>query len=121
MREKVRDKGRLEHILEQLQNVESFLSGKTLADLQADKILQYAVIKSIEIIGEAAYMLSNEFRTQHSDVEWDGIIRMRHVLVHGYYQISVPLVWSIIEEDLPSFKEQIVKLLEITNTSRQTF
>jgi uncharacterized protein with HEPN domain len=112
MREKVRDRGRLEHILEQLQNVESFLSGKTLDDLQADKILQYAVIKSIEIIGEAAYMLSNEFRTQHSDVEWDGIIRMRHVLVHGYYQISIPLVWSIIQDDLPPFKDKIEKLME---------
>ena len=112
MREKVRDRGRLEHILEQLQNVESFLSGKTLDNLQADKIHQYAVIKSIEIIGEAAYMLSNEFRTQHSDVEWDGIIRMRHVLVHGYYQISIPLVWSIIQDDLPPFKDQIEKLLE---------
>jgi len=111
MREKVRDRGRLEHIFEQLQNVENFLSGKSLDDLQKDKILQYAVIKSIEIIGEAAYMLSNEFRMQHSDVEWDGIIRMRHVLVHGYYQISMPLVWSIIEEDLPPFKEQIINLL----------
>ncbi len=111
MREIVRDNGRMEHILEQLQNVESFLSGKTLSDLQADKILQYAVIKSIEIIGEAAYMLSSDFRTNHSEVDWDGIIRMRHVLVHGYYQISVPLVWSIIEDDLPLFKEQVKKIL----------
>jgi uncharacterized protein with HEPN domain len=111
MREIVRDKGRLEHILEQLNNVESFLNGKSLDDLQKDKILQYAVIKSIEIIGEAAYMLSSEFREAHPEVEWDGIIRMRHVLVHGYYQISVPLVWSIIEEDLPPFKEQIINLL----------
>ncbi|MBQ1698147.1 MAG: DUF86 domain-containing protein [Bacteroidales bacterium] len=111
MREKVRDKGRLEHISEQLNNIESFLSGKSLDDLQKDKILQYAVIKSIEIIGEAAYMLSSEFRETHPEVEWDGIIRMRHVLVHGYYQISVPLVWSIIEDDLPSFRDQIEKLL----------
>ena len=111
MREKVRDKGRLEHILEQLNNIESFLNGKSLDDLQKDKILQYAVIKSIEIIGEAAYMLSSEFRETHPEVEWDGIIRMRHVLVHGYYQISVPLVWSIIEDDLPSFRDQIEKLL----------
>ena len=111
MREKIRDKGRLEHILEQLNNVESFLNGKSLDDLQKDKILQYAVIKSIEIIGEAAYMLSSEFREAHPEVEWDGIIRMRHVLVHGYYQISVPLVWSIIEDDLPPFRDQIEKLL----------
>ena len=111
MREKVRDKGRLEHISEQLNNIESFLSGKSLDDLQKDKILQYAVIKSIEIIGEAAYMLSSEFREAHPEVEWDGIIRMRHVLVHGYYQISVPLVWSIIEDDLPPFRDQIEELL----------
>ena len=68
MREPIRDRGRLEHILEQLNNIEEFVSGKTLNDLQNDKILQYAIVKCIEIIGEAAYMLSVEFKDKHPQV-----------------------------------------------------
>ena len=53
MREKIRDRGRLEHIIEQLHNIDEFLCDKSFEDLQNDKILQYAVIKSVELIGEA--------------------------------------------------------------------
>ena len=112
MRGPIRDRGRLEHILEQLQNVEEFVDGKTLYDLQDNKVLQYAIIKCIEIIGEAAYMLSHEFKERHPQVEWEQIVRMRHVLVHGYYQISLPLVWSIIQDDLVELKPLIVQFLQ---------
>ncbi len=53
------------------------MSGKTLNDLQNDKILQYAIVKCIEIIGEAAYMLSVEFKDKHPQVQWEQIVRMR--------------------------------------------
>lgn len=111
MREPIRDRGRLEHILEQLNNIEEFVSGKTLNDLQNDKILQYAIVKCIEIIGEAAYMLSVEFKDKHPQVQWEQIVRMRHVLVHGYYHISLPLVWSVIQDDLVDLKPYIMHFL----------
>ncbi len=111
MREPIRDRGRLEHILEQLNNIEEFVSGKTLNDLQNDKILQYAIVKCIEIIGEAAYMLSVEFKDKHPQVQWEQIVRMRHVLVHGYYHISLPLVWSVIQDDLVDLKPYIMQFL----------
>ena len=111
MREPIRDRGRLEHILEQLNNIEEFVSGKTLNDLQNDKILQYAIVKCIEIIGEAAYMLSVEFKDKHPQVQWEQIVRMRHVLVHGYYHISLPLVWSVIQDDLIDLKPYIMQFL----------
>lgn len=112
MREPIRDLGRLEHILEQIENAQEFVAGKELADLQGDKVLQYAIIKSIEIIGEASYMLSLEFKEQHSDVAWNQIIKMRHVLVHGYYHISLPVVWSIVHDDLPQLRPYIVQYIE---------
>lgn len=112
MREPIRDRGRLEHILEQLQNVEEFVAGKTLCDLQDDKVLQYALIKCIEIIGEAAYMLSADFKEQHPQVEWEQIVRMRHVLVHGYYQISLTLLWSVIQDDLVFLRPLIEQFLK---------
>lgn len=111
MREPIRDRGRLEHILEQLNNIEEFVSGKTLNDFQNDKILQYAIVKCIEIIGEAAYMLSVEFKDKHPQVQWEQIVRMRHVLVHGYYHISLPLVWSVIQDDLVDLKPYIMQFL----------
>lgn len=111
MREPIRDRGRLEHILEQLNNIEEFVSGKTLNDLQNDKVLQYAIVKCIEIIGEAAYMLSVEFKDKHPQVQWEQIVRMRHVLVHGYYHISLPLVWSVIQDDLVDLKPYIMQFL----------
>ena len=112
MREIIRDRGRLEHIIEQINNIEEFVANKSLKDLENDKILLYAVIKCIEIIGEASYMLTNDFRNTHKEVEWEEIIRMRHVLVHGYYHISVMMIWEIIQSDLHKLKQQILEYLK---------
>ena len=115
MREKIRDRGRLEHIIEQLHNLDEFLCDKSFEDLQNDKILQYAVIKSVEIIGEASYMLSSAFKEQHTEIAWNEIVKMRHVLVHGYYHISIPMLWSIVQEDLPELSNHILSILEADN------
>ena len=88
MREVIRDSGRLEHILTAIGNVQSFLEGKTLDDLSRDKILFYAVVKNIEIIGEAANNLTKDLQVQHPEVQWKDVISMRHVLVHDYYSID---------------------------------
>ena len=112
MREPVRDKGRLEHILEQLDNINEFIAEKSLEDLQNKKVLRFAVVKCLEIIGEAAYMLSLEFKEKHPEVSWNEIVKMRHVLVHGYYHISMPLLWAIITNDLPALRPHIEQHLE---------
>ena len=88
MREPLRDQGRLRHILGAIDNVLEFMEEKTADDLRRDRILFYAVVKNIEIIGEAAYMLSDDFKTSHPGTEWKSIVAMRHFLVHGYYQVS---------------------------------
>jgi uncharacterized protein with HEPN domain len=112
MREKVRDKGRIEHILESINNIIEFTKDKTFEDFVNDKILRFAIIKNMEIIGEASYMLTNEFKKQHSAVAWRKVIDMRHVLVHGYYQIKFEIVWKIIQRDLVPLKEQIQLLYD---------
>ncbi|MCQ2312795.1 MAG: DUF86 domain-containing protein [Paludibacteraceae bacterium] len=111
MREPIKDKGRLEHILQSITNLQDFSKGKTLEDIQNDNILYYALVKNIEIIGEAAYMLSIEFKNSHTGTNWRDIISMRHVLVHGYYAISPGHVWAVIEHDLEPLKQQIVTYL----------
>ncbi len=111
MREPVRDQGRLRHILGAIDNVLEFMEGKTTADLRQDRILFYAVVKNIEIIGEAAYMLSEEFKASHPGTEWKSMVAMRHFLVHGYYQVSEEEVWEVSRKNLLPLKEQIQSYL----------
>ena len=92
MREKVRDRGRLEHILEAIESIEEFHAQYTFEDIKKNKLIFYGFTKLVEVIGEAVYMLSTEFRESHSDVNWRQIERMRHVLVHGYYTINSSLI-----------------------------
>lgn len=107
MREKIRDKGRLEHILAAIERIERFSANKSFESLSKDELTYFALVKCVEIIGEASYMLTNEFRESHPQTEWRDIVAMRHVLVHGYYQVSVKQVWKVINEDIPSLKAQI--------------
>ena len=101
----------MEHILTAIGNVQSFLEGKTLDDLYRDKILFYAVVKNIEIIGEAANNLTKDLQAQHPEVQWKDVISMRHVLVHDYYSIDARTAWQTARENLPQLKEQIEKIL----------
>ena len=78
MREKINDRGRLEHILTAINNVEEFMGGRDYEHFMNDKILYFAIVKNVEIVGEAAYMLSLEFKAEHTDTPWDQIEKMRH-------------------------------------------
>lgn len=111
MREQVRDKGRLEHILQAIGRVFEFSNGVKREDFQKDSILYFAIVKNIEIIGEASYMLSLDFKDAHLDTNWKVIVAMRHFLVHGYYQVDPEEVWNVIEQDLQPLKEQIEKYI----------
>ena len=111
MREEIKDPIRLEHMLEAIANVNLFMAGKDLSSLESDRMLYFAVIKNIEIIGEAAYKLSNQFKEKHSNIPWRQIEKMRHVLVHGYYSISAPLLFNVYTEDIPVLKQYIETLV----------
>lgn len=107
MREEIKDPARLEHILEAIENVKAFMTDKNLKDLENDKMLYFAVVKNIEIIGEASYKLSNTFKAKYSMIPWRQIEKMRHVLVHGYYSISPLLLYNVYIQDIPVLKEYI--------------
>lgn len=111
MREQVRDRGRLEHILTAISNVEEFTKDTSLEDFVNNRILFFAVVKNIEIVGEASYMLTLDYKNSHPSVPWLVIEKMRHVLVHGYYMVSAEKVWETVQNDLPILKKQIEALL----------
>ncbi len=111
MRETLRDKGRVEHMLFAINNVEEFTNDVNEETFEVNKMLFYAVVKNIEIIGEASYMLTKDFKMTHNHIPWQIIEKMRHVLVHGYYTISPNKVWQTVQEDLPVLKQQLTDLL----------
>lgn len=107
MREKPKDKGRLLHIQQAINNINQFLDDKSAEEFLTNQMLYFAIVKNLEIIGEAAYMLTQDFRDSHSDTDWKDIIHMRHILVHGYYQIDSRIVWVTIKKDLPVLLNKI--------------
>ncbi|MBP5341076.1 MAG: DUF86 domain-containing protein [Bacteroidales bacterium] len=112
MREAIRDRGRLQHMLEAIDNVNEFTQGVTLEELVDNKMLRHAVAHNLQIIGEAAYKLTKEFCASHPEVLWKDVIGLRHVLVHDYYKIDFPELWIIIHEELPPLRKQVMSFIE---------
>lgn len=112
MREPDRDLGRLHDIIQAAEHINSFTKGLSQDDLMNDKLRYFAVVKNVEIIGEAAYMLSLEFKEKHNQIPWKDVIGMRHVLVHGYATILPELLWHTALEDVPLLKQQVESLVE---------
>jgi uncharacterized protein with HEPN domain len=110
MREAERDPGRIRDMLEAADYIISFVEGLTYEQFFADKIRYFAVMKNVEILGEAANMLTEEFRVAHSEIPWKQVIKMRHVLVHGYSNILPEILWETATQDVPQLKELLLKL-----------
>lgn len=91
---------------ESIANIEEFVTGlDSYEAFKRNKILCHAVIYNLQCIGESVYMLSEDFRQIHSEIDWDAIEGLRHVLVHDYYQVDMETIWGIICHDLNPLKE----------------
>ena len=93
---------RLRHMLDAAQEAMGFVQGRTRADLNDDRKLVLALVKDIDIIGEAAYQVAEIARDQLQDIPWNDIIGMRHRLVHAYFDINLDILWRTVQEDLPA-------------------
>ena len=107
-----RDRERLLDILEAIEKIWQHVSNdlETFAD---DEMQQVWVIYHLQIVGEAAYGLSHKFRASHPHIPWEQMIGMRHVLVHGYFQIDLDIVWTVIRKDLPALQTAIEAILQL--------
>lgn len=112
MREPLKDPIRLQHILDAINRVEEFIEGYTEETLNADIRTKHATAYNIQIIGEAAYKLTNEFKQSHPETPWRLIEKMRHILVHDYYQVNMQIMWMVITDDIPSLKADIERYLQ---------
>ena len=111
MRERRRDKNRLEHILQAIERICRYTKGKNFEDFIADDMMYYAVVKNIEILGEASNMLTEEFRQTHPKTPWKQVNGMRNYIVHEYFQVDNNVVWDVITNDLPILEQQIKEYL----------
>ena len=111
MRETNKDKTRLLHIIEAIDNINEFKKDVSYENFVENKVLKYAIFYNVAIIGEAAYKLTKEFIESHNDVPWKSIINMRHVIVHGYYQIDADILWDTINNDLAELKQAVERYL----------
>jgi len=112
MREPAKDKGRLDHILECINNIFEFVEGKTFEQIEGDKMCYFAIVYQLVIIGEAANMLTKEFREARPQTPWREIVSMRNFIVHGYNVVDKNEVWSVIQGDLVPLKQQIEEYIE---------
>ena len=115
MREQIKDKSRLQHIVEAIDIILQRVEGLSYEDFSSDRILFGGIVYYTLIIGEAAYKLSKPFIAANSQVNWQEIADMRHHLVHGYYQVNCTIVWEVVKNDLEPLREQVFKILADTN------
>ena len=115
MREPRKDRERLVHIIAAIERVERYVKGKTFDDLLADDMMCYAVVKNIEMMGEAANMLTADFQATHPDTPWKMVKGMRNYIVHEYFQIDSAVVWDVVVNELQPLREQIERYLAETN------
>lgn len=115
MRERARDKGRLQDIVEYSNNVTMLIEGLTLDELVADKRSYYSVMKNVEIVGEAAFMLTHDFKKAHPEIPCKTVQGMRHVLVHDYGNVVSETLYDTAKNDIPLLRQQVEKYLTETD------
>lgn len=95
------DAVRVRHMIEAAEAVHSFIAGRRRIDLDSDRMLLFALVRAIEIIGEAASKLSSEARTSMPSVPWASVVAMRHRLIHAYFDIDRTILWKTATEEIP--------------------
>jgi uncharacterized protein with HEPN domain len=109
-----RDRQSLLDIIHCADLVRQYLDGKTFSDLEDSTILQDAIVRRLEIVGEASRRLSDEARCEMNHINWSRVIGMRNIMIHQYEQIDLETVWDTATQTLPRLIEQITPYLDLT-------
>ena len=101
---------RIHHTIEAAESAAQFIAGRSRSDLDGDRMLLFAVVRAIEVVGEAASKLSEEFRAANPSIPWRAIIGMRNRLIHAYFDIDTETVWETTTQELPPILNQLREL-----------
>lgn len=106
------DLTRLRHILDAAEKAGRFVSGRSRRDLDSDEMLSLALVRLLEVVGEAASGISPGLRRKYPDLPWPQMTAMRNRLIHGYFDVNPELIWNTVTEELPLLVSRIRKALE---------
>jgi len=105
------DKVFLRHILDAIGNIEEYLSGTTYQHFSSNKMMVDAVVRELEIIGEASANITRNFQEKHPDIMWAKMKATRNFLIHEYFAVNTKIVWDTCKENLPELKKFVSGLL----------
>lgn len=101
----------LRHIRDAIARVQEYTNSLDAQAFAASTLVQDAVIRQVQIIGEASARLSDRFRAEHPNWPWREMKNMRNILVHEYDAVSVPLVWQVAKRDLPLLRDHVIQAI----------
>ena len=111
------DVTRLRHMLDAADKIQQFLDGHERTDLETDEMLALAIVRLLEIIGEAAARMSVDVQDELGEIPWAQIVGMRNRLIHGYFDVALDIVWAVVCDDLPDLTEHIRSVLTPLDSS----
>jgi uncharacterized protein with HEPN domain len=100
------------HILTAIADIKEFTMGMTKKDFLKNKMAEHAVVRNIEVIGEASKHLSAGFKEEHTDIPWKDMVKMRNKVTHFYFGISYDIVWKVVKRDINMLEEKLKALTE---------
>ena len=103
-------------ILDSIEKIENFIEGFDFEGFSKDTKTIYAVVRALEIIGEATKNVPNSLKVEHPEVPWRDMAGFRDKVVHGYFGVDLEVVWDTAVDDAPSLKPLIAKILDETET-----
>lgn len=106
------DRTGLRHMLDHAQEAMTMIHDRSREELNQDRMLELALVRLIEIIGEAASRVSDDTRERFSAIPWPQITGMRNRLIHGYDQVDLQVLWDTITDDLPPLVQELEKALK---------
>jgi len=113
------DRVRIRHMLDAARSVRRFIAHRRREDLEADEMLAFAVIRGLEIIGEAAGQVSESTRQACPDIPWPLVVGMRHRLIHAYFDVDLDRVWDTAVRDLPPLITALERVLGAEGPERK--
>ena len=102
----------IEHILDSIDAIGRFSKGMSRKELNSSRLKQSAIVREIEVIGEAVKNISPTLKNKHKEIEWKEIVGTRDKMIHHYFGVDLDIVWSIININLPELKKKILKIRE---------
>jgi len=102
---------RLQHMLDYAREALELIRGKSRKDLESDRLLGLALVRLMEMIGEAANRVSPEYQSSYPSIPWSQIIGLRNRLIHGYDAVDMDILWEILSRDLPGLVLELEKIV----------